>query len=86
MKLTEAQRRNLIHVHDHGQPVPRSRSAYTCRQRRLTEWLWRLANGNIIGNSEVDQKSWYDQMQGAKVIGERLTPAGRAALEQGEEE
>ncbi len=66
-KLTKAQVANLEHVRDHGRAKPRSPSGYWCRTHGLCEWVW---------NSD-DQLS-----PDAIIIGERLTPEGRAALAQ----
>ena len=83
VRLSEAQRRELIRVRDHGKS--KTKAGYFLRVKNLTEFLWKLKDGTILGNSEVSQTGWFDQMQGAVCIGERLTPAGRAALTQGRE-
>jgi len=82
-KLTKAQLRNLQHVADHGQPLPRSSAAYHCRIKGLAEFVWRYTDGEIATYKEKPpmEGAWLD-----KIVGERLTDAGRAALsiEQGE--
>lgn len=77
-KLTKAQIRNLQHVAEHGKPLPRSSAAYHCRIKGLTQFVWRYTDGEV---STVDEKTPREGAWLEKVLGERLTEAGRAALE-----
>ena len=78
MGMTLPQRRELIMVRDTGHS--RSKAGHSLRVKGLTEFVWTLRNGEKVGDSEVDRQNWYDQMQGAVCVGERLTPAGKEAL------
>lgn len=77
--LTKAQIDNLRHVRDHGQPTPKSRAGYSCRIKGLSEFIWLYTDGAIASVSEraPAEGAWLD-----KIVGERLTPAGRAILAQ----
>ena len=76
-KLTEAQIANLRHVEKFGEAKPRSRAGYWCRVNGLTEYVWLLDDGR--------KAAWREVVTGdglVRVIGERLTRAGRLALSQ----
>lgn len=78
-KLTSAQLRNLAHVRDFGKPVPRTNAAYHCRMKDLSEFVWEFGDGSIATARDQipsEQNGWL-----SKIVGERLTAAGRAALE-----
>jgi hypothetical protein len=77
-RLTEAQRRNLIHVRDHGKCLPRSRAAYNCRIAGLSEFVWLYEDGTSGAVADKPPALGWSLV---KVVGERLTPASRAALE-----
>lgn len=78
MWMTEPQKRELIRVRDTGHS--KTRAGYSLRVLKLTEFVWKLRSGRVIGDSEVDKQGWYDQMQGAECVGERITDAGHAVL------
>lgn len=88
MKLTKAQRVNLEHVKLFGEAKPRSRAGYWCRHHGLSEFVWRTAGGERMGSTE-----WAEKFSGiypvpqehilVTVVGERITPAGLAALREG---
>lgn len=80
MGLTEAQIENLKHVRDHGRAKPRSKAGYTCRTKGLTEFLWLYEDGETATTSEKEPREglWL-----VRVVGEKLTDAGRAALKSG---
>lgn len=80
--LTGPQRRELMRVRDTGHSY--GRAGYNLRLKGFTEFVWKLSNGRIVGDSEVDPQGWYDQMQGARFVGERITPDGTALLTIGE--
>lgn len=79
--LTEARIANLKHVRDHGKPTPRSPAGYHCRILGLTEFMWLYEDGAISTTSEKAPRVGCNLV---KVVGERLTPAGRRALSDGE--
>lgn len=87
MKITEAQRRNLEHVRDHGCVTPRSRAGYNCRIKGLSEWVWLLSDGSTQTSSEVDllPRPLPPGLCLVRTVCEVLTPAGRAALSEQEE-
>jgi len=76
-KLTEAQRRNLEHVRDHGQSTPGSRAAYKCRMAGWSVFVWRFGDGKI---ATIAENPPYPGRELIEVVGERLTEAGRLAL------
>ena len=79
MKLTDAQRRNLEHVRDHGLATPRSVAGFNCRKAGLTELVWKLPDGSLASSGEIramNPPPW-DQ---ARIIGERLTAKGLKIL------
>jgi hypothetical protein len=78
VKPTKAQVRNLRHVAEHGKPVPRNSAAYHCRIKGLSEFLWLYEDGETSTPSE---KTPCEGAYLVKIVGERLTPAGRQALE-----
>ena len=88
MRLTKSQRENLEHVKLFGEAKPRSRAGYWCRHHGLSEFVWLTVDGERIGNADWAAK-YGDASpipQGkllVKVVGERLTPAGLAALGEG---
>lgn len=77
VKLTESQLRNLRHVEEFGQPLPRNSAAYHCRRKGLTEFIWSYSDGETatVADKPPMEGAWLE-----KVVGERLTDAGRAAL------
>jgi hypothetical protein len=77
MKLTEAQLRNLESVRDHGQPTPRSKAAYNCRVNGWSEFVWLFEDGETATTTE---KSPAEGCWLVKVVGEKITEAGRLAL------
>jgi hypothetical protein len=77
MKLTKAQLRNLQHVAEHGQPLPRNSAAYHCRMKGLSQFVWRYTDGAI---ATTDEKTPCEGVWPEEIVGERLTKAGRAAL------
>lgn len=83
MRLTEAQRRNLEHVRDHGKPTPRSRAGFNCRVKGLTEFVWLRRSGVEISNSDYRALPMDVRLQDGldRMVREQLTDAGRRALE-----
>ena len=77
MALSEAQRRNLEHVRDFGMPLPRSTAGYHCRVKGLSEFVWLFEDGSVATTKELKPQ---EGRRLVNVVGERLTPAGRAAL------
>jgi hypothetical protein len=78
MRLTPAQIRALIHVRDHGQPLPRNAAAYHIRVKGLSEFVWKYSDGTIATAREQPPSKangWH-----IKIVGERITDAGRLAL------
>ncbi|MCC2098656.1 MAG: hypothetical protein KDJ29_17300, partial [Hyphomicrobiales bacterium] len=82
MKLTEAQRRNLVHVRDHGRPLPRNRAGYSCRIKGLSAFVWLFADGTVATTDEQPpsdenrlikraEPPWRNMMDRAELI-ERL--------------
>lgn len=86
MKLTKALIENLRHVEKFGEAKPRSASGYWCRTHGLSEWVWRLADGTTATSTEHRATEGYPFVppgrELVKIIGERLTDAGRQALNQ----
>ena len=78
-KLSEAQRRNLEHVRDHGRPTPRSRAAFVCRVNGWSEFIWQFGDGTVATATEKEPNEANGWLE--KVVGERITKAGRRALE-----
>lgn len=76
-KLTKAQIENLQHVQDHGNAKPRSPSGYWCRTHGLSQFVWLFEDGVI---ATTDEKTPAEGAWLKKIVGERLTAAGRAAL------
>lgn len=75
--LNKAQIENLIHVRDHGKAKPRSRSGYWCRTNGLSQFVWLFQDGAV---ATTDEKTPCEGAWLEKVVGERLTEAGIAAL------
>lgn len=86
MRITEAQRANLEHVKLFGEAKPRSRAGYWCRHHGLSEWLYRTERG-VFSQSVHGAlpRPLPDDLLIQKIVGERLTPAGLAALREGRE-
>jgi hypothetical protein len=82
IELTAAQKRELLRVRDTGHS--KTRAGFSLRVKGLTEFVWKLRNGEEVVDSTVDRQGWYDQMQGAVCQGERITAAGLAALSNGD--
>lgn len=86
MKLTKAQIENLRHVAMFNEAKPRSNSGYWCRRAGLSEWVWRLADGTTATSTEHRATEGYPHVppgrELVKIIGERLTEAGRLALKE----
>jgi hypothetical protein len=82
VKLTAAQIENLRHVERFGEAKPRSRSGYWCWRHGLSEFVWLRADGSIISSSDLaaEPRPISESRQLVKVVGERLTEAGRSAL------
>lgn len=81
-RLSDARRRALVRVRDSGRSG--SKEGYYNRVNGLAEFVWKLRDGTEAADSDIGD-DWYDRTYGAKLIGERLTPAGRAALTEGQE-
>jgi hypothetical protein len=82
VKLTAAQIENLRHVERFGEAKPRSRSGYWCRRHGLSEFVWLRADGALVGEADLakEPRPIPEDRQLVKVVGERLTEAGRSAL------
>ncbi|WP_422363131.1 hypothetical protein [Pyruvatibacter mobilis] len=84
MKLSEAQRKWLTHLRDHGPDSSRNMTGYFCRKNGLTEWVCRdKASKEVLGVSEARQFYPEDFWSRIEFLGEteRITPAGIKALE-----
>lgn len=79
--LTRAQRHNLWHVREYGRAVPGTNAGYHCRIKGLSEFLWLFDDGTVAATSELKPTQWNALV---KVVGEQLTPAGRAVLKAAE--
>lgn len=77
MALSEAQRLNLEHVRIFGVPLPRSSAGYHCRVKGLSEFIWLFEDGHV--GTSTDPRP-QEGLRLVKIVGERLTTAGRAAL------
>ena len=84
-RMTEAQRRHLNWLAGADtEPPKRSRAGYYCRHNGWSEWLWQMTDGSEATASEVDAmpKPLPDDRCLDRIIGEIITPAGRAALQE----
>lgn len=87
MKLSEAQRKWLTHLRDHGPDTSRNRAGWFCRKNGLTEWVYVVREtGETVARSEAEERwpdiqQMYDRVQIAPGWPEAITPAGIKALE-----
>ncbi|MEZ2410587.1 hypothetical protein AB6806_27700 [Bosea sp. RCC_152_1] len=83
-KLSEKARAWLTLLRDHGPQNPKGRGNMPCSMRRkgLTEFEWRLtATGDVLSTARIDEMFLAGRSSEMTCGHDRLTEAGRAALE-----